>query len=469
MAKIKYKYALCSALAAVLFSAFALPACTSRPQRIKISVGMWRGTSAQEHEYYNECKTAFESRYPQYEVVASPYVYDQDTIVAKFASGQLPTLFEADAYAANAALKDGYVADVSRYMDEFNWSGKADGFFLSQITSDSGVSGVPASQTAAGMVLNIELLERAGVIERSGGEYVLYDGDGNPLYPDTFDEVAEVARKVRQVFGEDSYGILLPSGSRACGEIYLGLAYNYGCGDLEREDADGNLSLTLDLETFGGAMRWVRQLSQEGLTDDSRAYDIKDWAEEMAGGRVAMALSSGEDLAVALAEQPSLRGNVAFVPLPSQQQGVSVWQGTVYAISGLASQEQAEGAMLLLQFMGCGPELEGSALDLTQSRLKADAERGVPYIESLPVWDDEEYIETLNEVCGEYAADGIYTQPFCLDFAERRRAAEPVAYGPLCRLTDELFSKMLFAATTTNIVTLLEESASAFTAEYLNK
>ena len=77
---------------------FSVPsACGPGSEKIKISVGFRYGASEQERQYYSECKAEFERRYPRYELVSSPYVYDSRTIVSKYASGQLPVLFEADA------------------------------------------------------------------------------------------------------------------------------------------------------------------------------------------------------------------------------------------------------------------------------------------------------------------------------------------------------------------------------------
>ena len=106
--------------AAMLFSVPS--ACGPGSEKIKISVGFRYGASEQERQYYSECKAEFERRYPQYELVSSPYVYDSRTIVSKYASGQLPVLFEADAAEALRALANGYVRDGSGYWDGFGWT-----------------------------------------------------------------------------------------------------------------------------------------------------------------------------------------------------------------------------------------------------------------------------------------------------------------------------------------------------------
>ena len=70
-----------------------LSACGASQPKIKITIGMWQGSSVYDTDFYEEQIAAFEQAYPQYEIESSPYVYDSETAVAKFASGQLPTLF----------------------------------------------------------------------------------------------------------------------------------------------------------------------------------------------------------------------------------------------------------------------------------------------------------------------------------------------------------------------------------------
>ena len=453
--------------AAMLFSVPS--ACGPGSEKIKISVGFRYGASEQERQYYSECKAEFERRYPQYKLVSSPYVYDSRTIVSKYASGQLPVLFEADAAEALRALANGYVRDVSGYMDGFGWTEKADGFFLSEITSAYGVCGVPAQQYAAGMVLNLPLLARAGVIEEEAGGYVLYDDDGVPLWPDTFDEVEAAAAKVAETCGEGVFGVLLPSGDGECGGLYLDMAYNFGCGALERQQ-DGVYRLDLGSEGFGDAMRWVRRLAQERLADGFNSYGAEEWAAEMAAGRAAVTFCNSDDLAAALAAEPSLRGSLAFVPMPSSGESCSAWRGTVYAVSALAGDAQAEGAFRFLQFIGCGPDSDDAALSATERRLQAYISQGMPLLPCLPVWEDEDYLAGISGLYERYSDGGaLYCDAFYRGFAQRRRHGEPFARRELCELMDELFSRMIFDATTSNIVTLLEESETAFTEKYLNR
>lgn len=457
----KLKTVGCAAMALLLFTPAFVCACADKRERTKITVGIWRGTSAAEKAFYEECKTAFEKRYPQYELSFSPYVYGADTVVSKYASGQLPTLFEAEAAEIKSAARNGYIKDVSGFMSDFGWTERADGYFISQISHGKTVYGVPSEQYSVGMALNLPLLHKAGVIERdAAGKYVLYDGE-TPLYPDTFEELTAAARRVVQA-SDGAYGIFLPSGDKRCGEIYADIIYNFGCDGLEYREGD-EWKLSLGDEATGNALRWVKALAQEGCADRSVMYDVNDWAAAFATGSAAFAFCGSNSLVAALSAEPALCGNIAFVPVPTAScEGRSVWNGTVYAVSGMATDEQTRGAFAFLSFMGYGPETDEQSLYYLQRRVE-NKYLDVPVVPELFVWNDESYQAKVSEIYATYeAANAEYFRAFFDGFDARKREGEPYARDKVHSLLNELFEKMIFDATTVDIVELISESEKKF-------
>lgn len=446
-----------------------LSACQSGEGRIKLTIGMVKGSTEEEKQFFDECERAFEELYPEYDVVSEPYVYDSNTVVAKFASGKLPAVFEADASLVREAYLNGYIKDVREYLDEYGWLEKTDSRFLTEISVGTAVCGVPAKQYAAGMVLNLPLLFEAGVIETDGdGNYVLYS-DGEALYPDTFDEVADAARRVAAA-GDGTGAIFLSSGDESCGKIFLEMVYNFGSGGLEYTDAEGNWQLSLTHDEFGDAMRWVRQMAQERLIADAYAGGTEGWASEMAAGRVAIAFCQNDQLMAALAAEPTLSDSIAFVPMPAAEDKAtfSSWNGTVYAISSLASDEQTEGIFRFLQFMGKGAQADEHSEYISEMRMKIRYDGGIPVLPEISAWNDEGYVDMMNRLYNKYVnVNEQYFEEFYIRFGSVELIAEPYARSHLYSLMDELFSKMLYEATTSNIVTLTEEGERAFSEKYL--
>ena len=470
MQSIRRKFFAVFLVVTMLAASCMLFACNGTDNKIKITVGIWRGTTAYEKKLYEECASAFEAKYPQYEIVSSPYVYSSDSVVGKYASGQLPTLFQVDVSYLGGALASGYVRDVSEPMREYGWTDKADGYFLSQLTFDGKVGGVPCEQYSCGMVLNLPLLHNAGVLDKAdNGNYLLYDESGNALYPDTFDKLRQACAAVQRVCGNDTYGLFLPSGDEECGKVYADIVYNFGTDNLEVTDNEGNVSLKLDTDYFTAALRWVKAMAQEGYVDDSQAYATDDWVAEMSQNKAAIAFCQSSVLYGALLNDSELADKIAFVPMPNNGSTTrSVWSGKAYCIGGKATDEQMRGAFEFLRFWGDGPEANVNSTYFAEKRYALAAAEKSMVVARPWVWDDVDYRAYADKLVNRYGnANQAYFAEFNQTFDIRKRADEPYCAKQLRALLDEMFAEMLFRGNDTDIVKYVGEQQKAFTERYL--
>ncbi len=470
MQSIRRKFFAVFLVVTMLAASCMLFACNGTDNKIKITVGIWRGTTVYEKKLYEECASAFEAKYPQYEIVSSPYVYSSDSVVGKYASGQLPTLFQVDVSYLGGALASGYVRDVSEPMREYGWTDKADGYFLSQLTFDGKVGGVPCEQYSCGMVLNLPLLYNAGVLDKADdGSYLLYDESGNALYPDTFDKLRQACAAVQRVCGNDTYGLFLPSGDEECGKVYADIVYNFGTDNLEVTDNEGNVSLKLDTDYFTAALRWVKAMAQEGYVDDSRAYDPDEWVAEMSQNKAAIAFCQSSVLYGALLNDSELADKIAFVPMPNNGSTTrSVWSGKAYCIGGKATNEQMQGAFEFLKFWGGGPDVDSQSTYFTEKRYALAAAEKSMVVARPWVWDDVDYRAYADKLVNRYGnANQAYFAEFNQTFDIRKRADEPYCAKQLRALLDEMFAEMLFRGNDTDIVKYVGEQQTAFTERYL--
>ena len=470
MQSIRRKFFAVFLVVTMLAASCMLFACNGTDNKIKITVGIWRGTTAYEKKLYEECASAFEAKYPQYEIVSSPYVYSSDSVVGKYASGQLPTLFQVDVSYLGGALASGYVRDVSEPMREYGWTDKADGYFLSQLTFDGKVGGVPCEQYSCGMVLNLPLLYNVGVLDKANdGSYLLYDESGNALYPDTFDKLRQACAAVQRVCGNDTYGLFLPSGDEECGKVYADIVYNFGTDNLEVTDNEGNVSLKLDTDYFTAALRWVKAMAQEGYVDDSRAYDPDEWVAEMSQNKAAIAFCQSSVLYGALLNDSELADKIAFVPMPNNGSTTrSVWSGKAYCIGGKATDEQMRGAFEFLRFWGDGPEANVNSTYFAEKRYALAAAEKSMVVARPWVWDDVDYRAYADKLVNRYGnANQAYFAEFNQTFDIRKRADEPYYANKLRVVLDEIFADMLFRGNDTDIVKLIAEQQTAFTERYL--
>ena len=264
---------------------------------------------------------------------------------------------------------------------------------------------------------------------------------------------------------------MIPSGDADCGRLFLDMVYNFGSERLEAARRAGNWRLVLNTDAFGDAMRWVRSMSLEGCIDHSAPYGVEDWAAAMAAGEIAVAFCRSDSLSTALAAEPGLNGSIAFVPMPAAE-GVnssSVWGGTVFAVSSRADSAQTEGAFLFLQFMGYGPDAGEGTFSVVEHNIRERSRQGVPVFPVLSVWADEAYEAHLRAVYAEFQTWTRRTSGnFTTDSTRASARASRMPREELYTQLDSLFDKMLFDATTSNIVTLIADGEREFTERYLS-
>ena len=119
--------------------------------------------------------------------------------------------------------------------------------------------------------------------------------------------------------------------------------------------------------------------------------------------------------------------------------------------------------------MGYGPDAGEGTFSVVEHNIRERSRQGVPVFPVLSVWADEAYEAHLRAVYAEFQnVDAAYIREFYDGFDARKRSGEPHAREELYTLLDSLFDKMLFDATTSNIVTLIADGEREFTERYLS-
>lgn len=444
--------------AAVLLSA----SCAASPEKVKLYLSP---SDFGSEAYFEACKTRFESKYPQYKIYERAYSYSDETILPKLLTGQLPTLFTMPYASAASAAENGYILDLSSYSEVVDAFQKTQEDVRAFLTNETSVYGLPSSRSALGMLLNLNMLEDAGVLERdSSGELRLYDEAGKPLYPATFAQVEAAAQKLKQHYGTSRYALFLPSADWESGRIFCNLVYNFGGENLETQDEEGNYRVSLQTRAVGNALRWIKYMSQNGYIDDSEAYGIADWAIQAENGEAAMLFC--ESGAVLEAMRGGLyEGQFAFVPLPAAVEGgeKALWDGELFAVNGKADKKQAEGALKFLRFLGKFPSCDETALSGLEYEFSFLKEAGAPVLSGFGVWDDASYESTYESVYSAYqTAPESYFERYFKNFNAIKREEEPYRKKELYAMLARLERTMLFRPNDSELVTILQNEEKAF-------
>ncbi|MBO5328521.1 MAG: carbohydrate ABC transporter substrate-binding protein [Clostridia bacterium] len=468
--KIKKRVAI---LTIALFAAFFAFGCAPRQGKTKLYIGYWpEGTNEQKITLYEKWENNFESAYPQYDIIASPYTYNPNTVTAKYVSGQLPTVFLMDFNYAQTAFNNGYIKDVSQIFNEKGWKNEVASDVLTQISNGENVFGIPCEQYGAGMAVNLNMLSSADIIKKDfKGNYALYDGSGNALYPNTFAKIEESAGKILERYGADVSALFIPTATEECGRLFCNVLYNFGCDNLIVKEGN-SWRADFNVEKMSNALRWIKTMSQQNYVNHTVSYGTNDWIQLLADEKCAMAICYGNTLSLAVSSYKNLKGNLAFFPLPTEtgKNSYTLWGGTVYAISGKATEEQVEGVVKFLEYTGKTPYLTESAITAIYEERAAEFEGGTALLPPISAWNNQNYTNVLTDAF--YACEPLnddYFKEYFNGYATAKRGEEPHCRKELYQTLNELQKSVTFSPTRYDVVELIENAESEFTKQYLLK
>jgi multiple sugar transport system substrate-binding protein len=230
------------------------------------------------HEYLVE---QFKQIRPDVRIDARDALFDRQQFTAKMAAGTMEDAFLVDFTQPGFLIDRGYVADVTRWMKEwedfqyFNPS-------LLQIVQDAqdNIFGLPVGGYSLGLIYNRELFARAGL-----------DPDRPPL---TWSELQDYAFEI-SLLGDSYAGFGALSSAGQGGWHFVAMVYSFG-GRLLQETEDGWRANFVSEETLNvldllQQMRW----EDDSLTQQ-QLLDAADLVSLMAAGQLGMGIMAGDEL-----------------------------------------------------------------------------------------------------------------------------------------------------------------------------
>ena len=365
------------------------------------------------------------------------YKYATDTFMPMVEAGNCPTVFETWFTEPQKLIKAGAVADITDELEARGWLTKMNPAVRDLLSDDQGrVYGIPRDGYALGLMLNVELFEEAG----------LTDADGYPIYPKTWDELAETAKTIKDKTG--SAGLCLLAKDGAGGWHFSNIAWGFGA-TLCTANEDGTFTSNLDSEEAIAAMEYVKSLKWDYnvLTADPTNEDWGTGFTELGTGAAAMYIGAND----AVNQPTQVNGlpvdKLAMCPIPAGPEGqYSLYGGTPYMFSRDATEEQINAALDYIEIMGKAPVVT----DASVAGLKADAQNrvdnGIPVIKPFPCWIDADYVDAQTKVVDEFSNvdNKMFQSYFDATSSDGLRVEEP---GDTQKMYDEL-TKVLQAVIT---------------------
>lgn len=395
------------------------PAETGEAEEVTVTLGIWPEDTLTEdiamHEGFVETMKEID---PNVTYVPAYYKYSTDTFMPLVESGNCPTIFETWFTEPQKLIRSGAVADITEELEERGWLDKMNPAVRDLLSDEMGrVYGVPRDGYALGLMLNVELFEEAGLV----------DENGYPIYPKTWDELAETAKTIKDKTG--SAGFVLLAKDASGGWHFSNIAWAFGA-TLCTDNGDGTFTANLASDEAIAAMEYVKSLKwdYDVLTADPTNEDWGTGFTQLGTGAAAMYIAAND----AVNQPTQVNGlpvdKLAMCPIPAGPDGqYSLYGGTPYMFSKDATEAEINAALDYLEIMGKAPVVT----DESVAGLNADAQNrvdnGVPVIKPFPVWTDEEYVAAQAKAVEDHANtdEGLFQSYFDATSSDGLRVEEP--------------------------------------------
>ena len=426
-----------------------------------ITVGGWPSKEGQEKDDIEARKARFEEANPDISIKPDPWSFDFKTFYSKAAGGQLPILYNANYTEVAQIIESGYSSDLTEVLKKYNLYDKMNKDVLDVVSKDGKVYALPYEAYALGIAYNVDLFEKAG----------LMNADGTPKQPKNWDEVVEFAQKIKKATGKA--GFVFPTSGNNGGWLFTSLAWSFGADFMKKGD-DGKWKACFDSAETAQALQWVKDLKWK--YDVLPANTLIDHAElfKLFGtGEAAMVISAG-DVPWKVSQygmNPETLGIMAMPAGPKKH--VTLMGGKIYAVSDKATKDQIDGAVRWIQTAN-SPDATDEYKTNTEKSINLALEKNqLMTIKSMSVWSsDSEAVKYVNEIKDKKANANpnhvkLYND-FMADMGDcELRPEEPVCAQELYGVLDGCIQEVL-TNKDADPAELLKKANSDFQSNYLD-
>jgi ABC-type glycerol-3-phosphate transport system substrate-binding protein len=357
-----------------------------------VKLGLWpedgNATAVEQHQQYIRL---YNQRWPDVTIQPAPYFYAVDTIVSLAESRQLPTIFEAWFTEPPKLISNGWVKDITNEIRTLGWDSKMNPGVRDLLSKDGRMYGIPRDAYALGLMLNMDLFRKAGLVE----------SNGIAKYPKTWAELVEVGKTIKQRTG--AAGLCLLAKDNAGGWHFSNICWDFGAV-LEVQQGSRWVA-QLNSPQAVAALQYVKDLKwvHDILTPDPTNEDWGSGFRAIGTGSAAMYIAGGD-----VWGQPTFinglpKDDLSQVPLPAGPGGqYFLMGGTIYMFANNATAEEVTAAMHYLEIMGRAPEANPASLEGMRVGTRQAFNDGIPVVRDFPTWTDPAYLKAQQDVRDEY-------------------------------------------------------------------
>lgn len=413
-----------------------LAGCGGGNDKIVLKIGFWPESSeTKDVAMYQEWADKFMEDNPEYEVRGTPYTYSKETVGEKFTSGLLPDVWQTWFTEPEMLKNKNIIRPITKALKDRGWDEKMDDEMKDTLTFGDDIYGIPRDGYGLGLLINKRILGENDLIPTIDGKYSIFNEDGTPAYPTTWEEVKEMAVAIGE-YEDATRGFMMYSANKNGGWVFSNMAWNYGAR-LQIDEGNGHIKANLNCKEAVAALQCIADMKLNDGMPDSISVVYTDWSSSI-GDRVAMAVVGSDVLQNAKLLGGVEMSDLAFVPVPTGD-GVhqfSLYGGTPFVFTKGLSDAKVEGILKFFDYIGRSPETSKTNFDAKKQGYETAKIKGQPILPDIMPWKDPEYVSQANALMDEYInVDMKDYDPFFSKIQSNKHPEEPY-------LAQEMYEKL---------------------------
>ncbi len=434
------------------------PEAPAEPEPVTISIGGWPAEESSYYDLYAGYEATLKELYPYITIEKDEYQYSVDSFLPKAASGQLPNLYVTHFTEIDKIISAGYAEDITDTLDRNGVTDTINPDLLAQVEEDGRYYGIPYNVYSMCMLYNVELFKAAGLV----------DEEGIPVFPTTWDEVAQSAATIKEKTGIP--GFFMPTTSNQGGWLFTNIVWSFG-GDFE-EQVDGKWTAVFDSPEAVAALQYVKDLRWKyDALPDNTLVDVSDFYNMYGTDQVAMGMGHTGMANAIISASGMSKDNMAASVIPEGAGGkTALLGGQVYMVAPGTTPEQQDAIMKWLEVLGQSPVFSEETKDGFDKLYADRAAQGYPVGPmGIRIWTSGERIQEEDAILKKYENVNMKLwNAYCEHSSENLKAEPPVNAQELYKVLDAVIQEVL-TNKDADCQALLTKAVTDFQKDYLDK
>lgn len=424
-----------------------------------IVIPQWPAKDASNYESMEQSRKDFMEQNPDIYVEGSQFNYDLKTFTAVASGNELPTMFNAYYSTINNIIEAGYAADITEALDKAGYREYMNEDLLDYTSDENGnIYALTFSAYNQGLYINKRLFKEAGLV----------DANGDILVPDTYDDILEYSKIIREKTGKA--GFSFPTSDNCGGWNFINVAWSYGVNFLEKT-SDGKYVAAFDTPEMKEALTWMSEMKKVEAFPTSVSTIGQEKMKEIFGTYQAAMMFSGPPNSQLVSSYGMDIDDIMLVRMPAGPEGrYSQLGGDIYMFRADASAEQIDACLKWLDFKGTTPHItDEKAEQIHQSNLTTLEKNGIVLpCETFKIWSNPERSEKIAEI--QAKTTNVIAEDYASYFDAEDVILRPepeVACQELYSIFDGVLQS-IYADPNADIDALIKDAANQWQTNYLD-